>query len=74
MNVSYPRIKRFKVHGSDNWIHVIPCCNDSTMTIALADWGEVVFRQFDDKEPICRRDALYMLRCAEDKILRGKVK
>lgn len=67
------RIGRVKCKngGADLTIH--PCCNDTTLTISY-EWGEVIFRQYNDKRPIDRRDALYMLRAAEDSILRGDVK
>jgi len=68
------RIGKIKMKNGGAEIYAHPCCNDSTLTVTLSDWGEVVFRQFDDKEPITRRDALYMLRACEDKILRGNVK
>lgn len=66
------RIGRVKMKNGGADIHIHPCCNDTTLTVKFS-WGEVVFRQYDDKEPINRRDALYMLRAAEDNILRGEV-
>lgn len=68
------RIGRVKAKNGGATLTIHPCCNDSTLTVSLGDWGEVVFREYNDTEPICRRDALYMLRAAEDKILRGDVK
>jgi hypothetical protein len=67
------RIGKVKMKNGGADVRIIPCSNKTTLTVSLGKWGEVVFRDFECDE-ICRRDALYMLRACEDKILRGDVK
>lgn len=52
-------------------VRVIESSNHGIMTIKYS-WGEVSFRIYDDQK-IERRDALYLLRCAEENILRGEL-
>ena len=54
--------------GAELVIH--PSSRDGVRTVGW-DWGEVTFRQFNDGNKITRRDMLYMLRCAEDEVLKG---
>lgn len=63
------RIGKIKMKNGGAEIRIIPSSFDSTMTVEY-EWGEVSFRIYDGA-PIERRDALYLLRCAENDILRG---
>lgn len=64
------RIGKIRMKNGGAEIRVIPTSNHSLMAIQYS-WGEVTFRMYDG-ERIERRDALYLLRCAEEDILRGQ--
>lgn len=64
------RIGKIIMKKGGTEIRLLPSSFHSTMRISFS-WGEVYFRIYDGA-PIERRDALYLLRCAEDSILRGE--
>ena len=64
-------IKRFKIKGTDNYIELLPSLNHKVAKINFS-WGEINFRAYDGGS-MTRETLIYMLRAAEDTLLRGNI-
>lgn len=70
MKTSQCRIGKIKPKNAPN-LSVLPRNKDAFRIVELGGWGEITLRVYDDGGGIENRDALYMLRCAEDEIIHG---
>ena len=65
------RIGKIRMKSGGAEVRIIPSAMHSTLNVSY-DFGEITFRMYDGQK-ITRGDALWLLRCAEDDLLRGEL-